>query len=105
MPRGNVRTLIPRSNDRVLTFIGVLQLNGEGMHNACFYLREIVGAHRGTAGNATRREATRHARPASASSFGGAHQAQPAPEWCARESVERGFEISRRPVSPIAIAG
>jgi len=27
------------------TIRGVPQLNGEGMHNACFYLRETVGAH------------------------------------------------------------
>ncbi|MGC2776025.1 MAG: hypothetical protein WA418_10370 [Bradyrhizobium sp.] len=39
------------------TIRGVPQLNGEGMHDACFYLREVVGADAKRTGARARREA------------------------------------------------
>lgn len=58
--------------------LGVPQLDGEGTHDACFYLRKIIcPCGRWTACSAGR-EATRCARSASASFFRGARPAQPA---------------------------
>ncbi|MGJ4905891.1 hypothetical protein ACQR0V_30280 [Bradyrhizobium sp. HKCCYLS2058] len=40
---------------------GVPQLNGEGMHDACFYLRKIIGARAERTGVRTGREAAQRA--------------------------------------------
>ncbi|WP_170323342.1 hypothetical protein [Bradyrhizobium sp. STM 3809] len=43
------------------TIRGVPQLNAEGMHNACFYLRKIVGADATRFGSSACREAAQRA--------------------------------------------
>ncbi|SMX60403.1 putative protein of unknown function (Doubtful CDS) [Bradyrhizobium sp. ORS 285] len=63
MRRGNVMdvrtTIVKISHGH--TIRGVPQLNGEGMHNACFYLRETVGADATRTDCHTRREAAQRA--------------------------------------------